>query len=209
MTVLNGGLIREGVGIPWVGAKMMDSNTNWGCMRFPSPDGVLEHALMRRLAVWAGDDGEAKAYWLHFCENECVWSLRNERNSTSTVVEFDTLDRVEDDRIDFLGTGGAEHKALWLAGVMDEAEALAAILAHIGRDHFTRRAMGWSVESGTLARLEPRIGGWTLSDIRGNRRAFNDGTYPSIGGGEQAPYLAGITDTTQALTAIYEELVGG
>lgn len=94
----------------------------------PLDDPDTRAAVCRALAIAEGDDGQAAAYWLHLCEEERVWSLRHERNGTTVVAEWDTIERADDDRIDFFGDMVPPcHKALWLADAETPAEALVAI----------------------------------------------------------------------------------
>lgn len=229
MSTINAKLVAAGVGLPgvWREDDLLPGRPTYcgadevqtgPIFRIPNSVDLSDYqtraGLLRQLAIWAGDDGEGQAYWLHLCEYEGVWSLRNDRNSTSTVVEFDTLDRVEEDRIPFHSSHLVEHKALWLAGVLDETEALAAILVHIGRDAAVRRALGWKVEAGTLATLEVwGAPGYWLLKSGGQSWLFsphgNPGEDDPVNNHTRVTALDGITDPTQALTAIYEELARG
>ena len=77
---------------------------------------------------------------------------------------------------------------------------MAARLTHIGQDHAIRRALGWTVEAGTLATLEREADGlWVF------RTALRSTAFDAIGlGGRTCPALAGITDPDEARNAIYE-----
>ena len=85
-----------------------------------------------------------------------------------------------------------------------------ARLTQIGQDHAIRRSLGWTVEPGTLAKLERRyniadgsgIGrtGWVLSVGRGHEQTWV--AYPST----TRPHIAAAGSRVQALAAIYAEL---
>ncbi len=104
--------------------------------------------------------------------------------------------------------------------VGDYLRGLAARVRHIGMDHAIRRALGWSVEPGTLATLErglslrsarlvdrpaQRSRWWQLSHAGRVQRL----SYDRVGDHGWIPALAGITDPTEALAAIYAEVCGG
>jgi len=82
-------------------------------------------------------------------------------------------------------------------------------LTKISQDHAIRRALGWTVEPGTLAKLERlRAGGdWRLTSPCGGVHVFS--AQPEALTSHPSTYtaaLAGITDPTKARAAIYAEL---
>lgn len=157
-------------------------------------------ALLRRLAMWAGDDGEAQAYWLvrqpDFCRDVDApevgtWSVyaRRERSTERLNADF-------------------ELPLPW----PKTTEALATILTHIGLDHRIRRALGEpNPKVGTLAHWDRKTPDddkpwWCFtpetSDSIGQLAFLEYRAEPWSDAYRHAPYLADITELAPALTAI-------
>lgn len=186
-TDMNAKLGAAGVGLAphWVDSLGMDRSavvlvSTPHHVPLPGPNGINAHGLLVQLAMWAGDDGEAQAYWLELPLKkgiEQAWQLRSPRG---VVRSFDFVPR------------------RW-----PPTEALAAILTHIGHDHRIRRALGWTVEPETLGELELTVpgsplAGWTVT--AGMELSYFT-PFPSREG-QHLPALAGVTDPAEALAAI-------
>lgn len=188
MTTIDASLVAAGVGLPpvWRGETdyfaepKLPPRKVFG--RLDLTDHQTRAGILRRFAMWAGDDGEARAYWLMvLAVDEAVIMRADQAGSQPAAKER---------RRAFIGGIDGLH-----AGRLDES--LARIVEHIGRDHRIRRNLGWQVEPGTLATLERADdGSWWFG-------------YGSIGGWwtpTRYPSLAGITDPAEALKAIDEAL---
>ena len=169
-------------------------------------DHATRSGLLRRLAMWCGDNGEAQAYWLTI--EGPAFVLRR--------------DGAESPLAKFYGVPGGSmpwngHHIPAVEEVLDGSmfEALAAILIHIGEDHTIRRALGWKVDPGTLATLtdcgtdEAPV--WKFSV--GPMSDYNEHWFAGDAGAAAVAVidtwlddLAGITDPTEARTVLLRDV---
>jgi hypothetical protein len=161
---------------------------------YDTPDRLLAdyqtaQGCLRQLAMWAGDDGKAQAYWLT-ARGDYGWALMSEAGREIAI--FQDVPKPSIDRY---------YTVPGLA-CSNPAEALAAILTHIGMDHAIRRALGWAVEPETLATLMWSVDHWLVEHGDEHVR-FS--AIPRTGA-ICAPALAGVTDPAEAWRAIYEEV---
>ena len=128
-------------------------------------DHQTHEAMCRQLAMWAGDNGEAQAYWLEWVD-AWTWALRSER-ADGTVIAF--FQSYPDQAI--APTGENIHHVPGVGQVRQRAptptnppEALAIIIETIALDRRIRHAFGWSKEDRTLAKVyyHTKLGAWAL-----------------------------------------------
>ena len=198
-------LVESGVGLPpvfdfglhgWVTAEWWreasDHHTEYrrGPADVSDPDAAS--AMLRRLAAWAGDDGEAQAYWLEDIGGGwLLWrSGRHVARGPQRVALFQSWEP---------GVGVRLPVFTVPTGQTDPRAALVAIASHVGRDHEVRRALGWTVEPGTLATLE--AAGMVTTD--GGLRSVWD-----LDDGERSKCFTcdPDIDPAAALVAIHEEV---
>lgn len=103
----------------------------------------------------------------------------------------------------------------WAEEIGARHDVLAAMitrLTHIAHDHAIRRAVDVAVEPGTLAELKLYgDGSWWMRNCDGDMVAFHhDEAVCRVEHHDvrHVPALAGITDHTEVLAAIYAEVVG-
>lgn len=158
--------------------------------RLDTDDPQTRAGLLRQLAMWAGDDGKAQAYWLIEGGNGYVLM----RNNGYRVASF--LDTTRPTIENYYTVPGV------LCGARD---ALSHILTYIGMDHHIHQTLGWEVQPGALATLQMdgESGFWTLT------APFGEGmtqfqVFHARGGGTVmgVPALDGATDPEKVLKAI-------
>ncbi len=215
MTAVDAALVAAGVGLPpaWREAEPHrdhdDEPSGWittetdpyaGDGTHCEADGVpylldlSDHqtraGVLRQLAMWAGDDGEAQAYWLGLGAEG--WMLMCD--ACVLVRDFADIAPIDSPIIP------------------PTAETLARIVEHIGRDHRIRRKLGEEPAKGTLAQfglMQPHEQWWRF-DAREHGGAFiewdREGKFiGSAGCGKLAPLrlpLADVTDPADALVAL-------
>lgn len=95
----------------------------------------------------------------------------------------------------------SEHRTRALHGMV-------ARLTRIGMDHAIRRALGWEVKPGTLAELRrSTVSPFDYDDGPGWKMKAGNASH--FFWEEGSDTLPGITDPTEALQAIYEEVTNG
>jgi hypothetical protein len=204
---IDAALVAAGIGLPLIwrargvlGIKTWTVTTTEGTWMSRTivdlSDDQTRSGLLQRLAVWAGDSGQAQAYYLvEHCGGG--WLLCSESG----------------DSIGFASpTSGSNTNLSWAPpSGLAPIEALACIVERIGRDHRIRRALGWDVEPGTLASLKRNgAGTWFFGDpdpegmpawsfVPRGLKEFHPGV-------THVPALAGNIDPRKVLAAIDEVL---
>jgi hypothetical protein len=184
--MLNAELVDGGVGLPPVwrdpARGILDGPLEgWRETVLDLADPLNRSGLLRQLALWTGDDGDGQAYWMSWDGHYNLRRASGVGGRGKIVRGFFPVAKPMDD---------------WDT---DAVAALETVVKMIGMDHAVRRKLGWTVTGSNWATLrkEPTVDFWVIQDEEGNAQAYD---------GVTSPALADVTDVSEALRAIYEEV---
>lgn len=137
-------------------------------------------------AVWRYCDGERSRYW-HLTSEVRRWpgqlvDLSDPQTAFGVALKLDAWERARDPNWYDRSTWADRLLDHWQHGEADPRPDMIARLTHVGQDAAIRRALGWTVEAGTLALLfRTSAGEWVIMCPKSaSQRRFRFDLFPEV-----------------------------